>query len=182
MALVVTITGSPAAASRTLQLSQYVNQRLAADGFEVATIDVRTLPAEDLLHARAESEGLRSALASVERADGVIIATPIYKAAYTGLLKAFLDLLPQLALTGKAVLPLATGGTLAHVLAVDYGLRPVLQSLGALHVSQGLFILDKLLGRGDDGSLTIDPEIRARLDALVSDFARATRLHRAPQR
>ena len=45
------------------------------------------------------------------------MATPIYKASYSGVLKAFLDLLPQFAFGGKVVLPLLTGGTAAHVLA-----------------------------------------------------------------
>jgi FMN reductase len=107
-----------------------------------------------------------------------VVATPVYKAAYTGILKAFLDLLPQLGLTGKSALPLATGGTLAHVLAIDYGLRPVLQSLGTRHVAQGLFILDKLLTRKDDGELEIESEISGRLDGVIADFARATHLLR----
>jgi FMN reductase len=105
----------------------------------------------------------------------VIVATPVYKAAYTGVLMAFLDLLPQLGLTGKTVLPLATGGTVAHVLAIDYGLRPVLQSLGARHVLQGLFIVDKLLTRTAAGELEIEHEARGRLDALLSEFSGALR-------
>ncbi len=56
----------------------------------------------------------------------MVIGTPVYKAAYSGLLKSLLDLLPQYALAGKTVLPLATGGSTAHVLAIDYALRPVL--------------------------------------------------------
>jgi FMN reductase len=175
MALIVSITGSPSPSSRTQQVAQYVGRRLVADGFDVEAIDVRALPAEDLLHARLDSTPLKTALATVERADGVIVATPVYKAAYTGILKAFLDLLPQLGLTGKTVLPLATGGTIAHVLAIDYGLRPVLQSLGARHVLQGLFILDKLLVRTDAGNLEIDGDIRGKLDALADELAGATR-------
>jgi len=175
MPLVVTLTGSPSPSSRTLALAQQAGRRLAADGFDVETIDVRALPAQDLLHARLDAPALQTALATVERADGVIVATPVYKAAYTGILKAFLDLLPQLGLTGKTVLPLATGGTVAHVLAIDYGLRPVLQSLGARHVLQGLFILDKQLTRTDAGGLDIDADVRARLDALLLEFARALR-------
>jgi FMN reductase len=102
----------------------------------------------------------------------VVIATPIYKAAYSGALKAFLDLLPQFGLTGKVVLPLATGGSLAHVLAIDYALRPVLSSLNPLHVVTGLFVLDKLLERTDDG-LVIEPDLSKRLDLIVADFALA---------
>lgn len=51
----------------------------------------------------------------------MIIATPIYKAAYTGVLKVFLDLLPTNALAGKIILPIGTGATPAHLLALDYG-------------------------------------------------------------
>jgi FMN reductase len=77
---------------------------------------------------------------AIEQADGLIIATPIFKASYSGLLKVFLDLLPQFALAGKAILPIATGGSAGHLLALDYGLRPVLQSMGARHIVQSLFV------------------------------------------
>lgn len=81
-------------------------------------------------------------MALVDETDALVVATPIYQAAYSGLLKTFLDLLPQHAFAGKPVLPLATGGSPAHVLALDYALRPVLTALGA-QVSQGRFILDR---------------------------------------
>jgi hypothetical protein len=45
---------------------------------------------------------------------------------------------PQYALRGETVLPLATGGTPAHALVIDYALRPVLTSLGAGAIGQGL--------------------------------------------
>ena len=41
---------------------------------------------------------------------------------------------PQTALKNKTVLPLATGGSPNHMLALDYALRPVLQSLSARHI------------------------------------------------
>jgi FMN reductase len=101
----------------------------------------------------------------------VIVSTPVYKASYTGVLKAFLDLLPQFGLNGKVVLPLVTGGTVSHVLAIDYALRPVLHALGAQHVVSGLFILDKLLELRPDGTLTVAPEISGRLAGVLDDFA-----------
>jgi len=143
MSLIVTVTGSPSAGSRTAQLTDNVAANLRARGFEVEGINVRDLPPADLLHANAESKPLAHAIGLVERARGVVIASPVYKASYTGILKAFLDLLPQFGLGGKIVLPLMTGGTTAHVLALDYALRPVLLTLGALHVVTGLFLLDK---------------------------------------
>ncbi|GAB2803269.1 hypothetical protein GCM10027073_39690 [Streptomyces chlorus] len=100
-------------------------------------LDVRTLPAEALLGADFRHPAITGAAALFERADAVVIGTPVHKAAYSGLLKSLLDLLPQYALAGKSVLPLATGGSTAHVLAIDYALRPVLSSMGAAHCPTG---------------------------------------------
>ncbi|MFZ5894809.1 MAG: NADPH-dependent FMN reductase [Myxococcota bacterium] len=170
MSLIVTISGSPAAQSRTRQLSEQVALRLRAQQFDVASIDVRDLPPDDLIYASSKSRAIHGALELVERALGVVILTPVYKASFSGVLKTFLDLLPQYGLQGKVVLPLLVGGTNAHVLALDYALRPVLLSLGAQHVVAGLFILDKLLQRDTTGALAIDAEILPRFEAVVGDF------------
>jgi FMN reductase len=170
MSLVVTITGSPAPQSRTRQLGEHVAAKVGACGFDIRTINVRDLPPDDLIYARGESAAVRDALALVDRALGIVISTPVYKASYSGVLKTFLDLLPQFGLRGKIVLPLTVGGTNAHVLALDYALRPVLQSLGAPHIVGGLFILDTLLQRTTAGDLQIDPEIVPRLDGVITDF------------
>jgi len=180
MSLVVTITGSPAAGSRTAHLTDQVGAALAAQGFEVAGINVRDLPADDLISGRGDSEALRGPLALIERARGVVVSTPIYKAAYSGVLKAFLDLLPQFGLAGKVVLPLVTGGTASHVLAIDYALRPVLLALGAQHVVAGLFVLDKLIERHPQGGIILDPEIKGRLDGVIADFAGSVQRRVAP--
>jgi FMN reductase len=179
MSLIVTITGSPSIGSRTAQLTDQVGATLAAQGFEVQAINARELPPEDLIGGRGDSPALRAPLALIERARGVVISTPIYKAAYTGVLKAFLDLLPQFGLAGKVVLPLATGGTPAHVLAIDYALRPVLLALGAQHVVAGLFVLDRLIERQPGGGVTLDAEIKGRLDGVVADFAASVRRREA---
>src|SRR4051812_44669972 len=83
MSLVVTLSGSPSAASRSQELATHVGAAIAGRGFEIAAINVRDLPAEDLLHARADSPALQRALGLVERARGVVISTPVYKASYT---------------------------------------------------------------------------------------------------
>lgn len=111
-------------------------------------------------------------------ADGVVIGTPVYKAAYSGLLKSLLDLLPQYALTGKTVLPLATGGSTAHVLAIDYALRPVLSSMGAAHIVQGWFVLDRHITVAPDDTVTVDPAAALALEQVVDQFS--TALDRSP--
>lgn len=142
-------------------------------GHETDLLALRTLPSEDLLFGRADAPAIRDTIARVEAADGVVISTPIYKAAYTGLLKVWLDLLPQFALTGKAVLPVATGGSLAHVLAIDYALRPVLSSMGPRHIAPGWFILDRLVDRAPDGKTTIEADTESKLRAVVDAFSDA---------
>jgi FMN reductase len=174
MSRIVTISGSPSESSRTSLLARHVGGRLEGEGFTVDAIEVRDLPAEDLLLARPTAPGLSAALGLVEQAQGVVIATPIYKAAYSGVLKVFLDLLPQYGLTGKVVLPLATGGSPAHVLAIDYALRPVLSSLNPLHIVSGLFLSEKQIER-TDGGVTIEAEMARWLDRVLADFVLAVR-------
>ncbi len=69
------------------------------------------MPPEDLVYARFDSPAVQNTARLLEKAEGVIIATPVYKASYAGLLKAYLDLLPEDVLSGKAVWPIAAGGT-----------------------------------------------------------------------
>jgi len=164
------LTGSPSGSSRTAKLAALIGARLAGRGIDSSLLDVRGLPAEDLLHARTDASAIAAALERVQNARGVVIATPVYKAAYSGLLKAFLDLLPQFGLRDKVVLPLATGGTVAHVLAIDYALRPVLSSLDPLHVVPGLFVLDKQLLVQADGGLEVDADLSVKLDAAINGF------------
>ncbi|OIJ93994.1 NADPH-dependent FMN reductase [Streptomyces monashensis] len=173
MATVLSVSGSPSATSRTGRLLRHLDQRLTAHGHEVIALDVRTLPAEALLGADVRHPAIVRAAEQFARADGVLIGTPIYKASYSGVLKALLDLLPQYALTGKTVLPLATGGSTAHVLAIDYALRPVLNSMGAAHIVQGWFTLDKDITVREDGSLAVAPATAEALGQVVDQFSAA---------
>ena len=139
---VLAIAGSPREDSRSRHLLDFAASELDVRGIAAQRINVRDLPAADLLHARFDSPPLREVIALVQQAAGLLVATPVYQAAYSGILKAFLDLLPQRALSGKVVLPIVTGGSAAHMLALDYGLKPVLSALGAHHVLAGLYALD----------------------------------------
>jgi FMN reductase len=164
------VSGSPAPGSRTLALARHVGARLSRDGADVRYLDVRDLPAEDLLAARPRSAATRSACALVEGAAGLVLVTPVYNAAYSGVLKAFLDLLPQLGLRGKVALPLAVGGTVAHMLVIDYALRPVLASMGTSNVLGGVFLLDSWIHRTDSGDLVIDQQVAERLQQSLCEL------------
>jgi FMN reductase len=164
------ITGSPTVPSRSAAVARLAELKLGQGAFRARTIQVRDLPASALLHAQTDAPEFVSARELIEKADGVIVASPVYKASYSGVLKTFLDLLPQFALRGKVVLPLLTGGTLAHVLALDYALRPVLQSLDARLIVPGLFLLDAWVTKQDDGSATLADDVAPRFDAAVRAF------------
>ncbi|WP_341526107.1 NADPH-dependent FMN reductase [Nostoc sp. UHCC 0302] len=170
MTNILAIAGSPSHPSRTYGILEYSSKLLQQQGLHVDIISARDLPAEDLVFGRYDSPALEQPKALLAKADGVIIATPIYKAAYTGVLKAFLDLLPQKSLTGKVVLPIATGGTIAHLLAVEYALKPILSELGARHILATIYAVDKQLERLPDGSVQPDAEIEQRLKDVLKEF------------
>ncbi|WP_336320088.1 NADPH-dependent FMN reductase [Streptomyces lavendofoliae] len=173
MATVLSVSGSPSASSRTNRLLRHLDDRLVAQGHQVTPLDVRTIPAEALLGADFRHPAIVGATELFARADGVVVGTPVYKASYSGVLKALLDLLPQYALAGKTVLPLATGGSTAHVLAIDYALRPVLSSMGAAHIVQGWFTLDQDITVRDDGSLAVAAPADQALHQVVDRFSAA---------
>ena len=80
--------------------------------------------------------------AEVAAADVAIFASPTYKAAYTGMLKAFLDRYGGDGLAGTVAVPVMTGGWPGHLLAVEVHLRPVLVELGAIVPARGLFVTE----------------------------------------
>jgi SsuE family FMN reductase len=170
MATIATISSSPSDVSRTDAVLSYVTKRLLSHGHKVTPIVLRDLPAEPLLRGRADDPGIQIAIDTLAAADAVVVTTPVYKAAYSGLLKVFLDLLPQYALRGKTVLPLATGGTPAHVLVIDYALRPVLTSLGAGAIGQGWFVLSSHVRLYDGGGLLLDPAASVPLYQVTEAF------------
>ncbi|CAL9423563.1 FMN reductase (NADPH) [Actinosynnema sp. ALI-1.44] len=174
MSSILVLSGSPSATSRTAALAEHVAARLRVDGHTAATVRVRDLPARPLLHADAADPAIAAVVSAVSEADGVVVASPVYKAAYSGLLKLLLDLLPQFALKGKVVLPLVTGGSNAHVLAIDYALRPVLSSLGADHVVPGWFVLDRHID-APDGDVRLHPDTAGPFYPVVDAFSAAVR-------
>lgn len=176
---VVGIAGSPTADSRSAALLRFVERRLADRALFTCHLPLRELPAADLLLGRAEAPALRSAVAAVREADLVLVATPIYKASFSGLLKTFLDLLPPDALRGKAVLPLATGGSPAHLLALEYALKPVLAALGARAMLDAVYVVDSAWRPHPEFGAVPLPEVIERIDAALSALAPSVRSARA---
>jgi len=164
---VLLLAGSPSARSRSAALLDAVQQRLHQRGAHVQRLQIRDLSPQALILADFGNRTISQALGRVAAAAVLVVATPVYKAAYSGVLKVFLDLLSQTALAGKTVLPLATGGSPNHMLALDYALRPVLQSLGAKHILPGIYATDAQVTLNAEGAHVIDAGIGARLDQAV---------------
>ena len=74
----------------------------------------------------------RQAVDRIAAAAAVLIAAPVYRASFPGVLKNLLDIVPIEALQGKPVGIVAMGGSAHHYLAVDTQLRQVLGWFGAL--------------------------------------------------
>ncbi|BBH21456.1 FMN reductase (NADPH) [Paenibacillus baekrokdamisoli] len=176
MPKVVIISGSPNPISRLNGIVDHIEERLVSLGLDVRFLHVASLPAEDLILARFDSPSIVEANRIVAEADAIVIASPVYKAAYTGVLKTYLDLLPQKGLEGKVILPLFIGGTIAHLLAIDYALKPVLSALYARHITAGVYAVDKQITKTEDGSFILEEELILRLNAAVAGFVEATAL------
>ena len=164
---ILTIAGSPSLNSRSAAVLAYARDFLQSYGLSTAAIQVRELDAEELLWGRYDGPSVRDGIAKVQAARAVIIATPVYKAAYSGVLKAFLDLLPQDSLADKIILPIATGGSVAHLLSIDYTLKPLFFALGAQHILKGLYIQDAQWQLTNGAPATPDAEIEQRLQSLL---------------
>ncbi|MDR2308773.1 MAG: NADPH-dependent FMN reductase [Paucimonas sp.] len=169
--LVVSVGGSPSLRSRSGVLLDRSRDWLQERGVEVVTFQVREFNAEDLLHARFDSPQVRHFNELVAQADGLLVATPVYKASFAGALKTLLDLLPERALEHKVVLPIATGGSIAHMLAVDYALKPVLSALKAQETLHGIFADDSQVAYGEGGKpAQLAPSLEQRLQDSLETF------------
>jgi FMN reductase len=160
---VVGISGSPAARSKSRTLLERALAALADRGASTTLIDLAALPADALLGRRRSSD-VDDALARVAEATIIVASTPVYRATYTGLLKVFFDLFPVDALVNKTAIAIATGGSLAHQLVIDHGLRPLFASVGAVIAPTAVYGTDSAFENGVPNQSLI-----SRIDVAVSE-------------
>jgi FMN reductase len=116
------------------------------------------------------SPSLQVAIDQVTDADGLIVASPIFNASYSGLFKTFFDVIEHESLDGRPVLLAATGGTARHSLALEHSLRPLFTYLGADTVRTAVYAASEDWGRSGvpaDGSLV------QRIDRAARELAGA---------
>jgi FMN reductase len=132
------VVGNPKPRSRTLEAAVAVARRLT-DAAPSTVVDVVTLGPGLLGWG---DEGVTAAVEAVRTAEVAVIASPTYKAAYTGLLKLFLDQIPTDGLAGVVAVPVMLGAGPHHALAPEHTLKPVLVELGATCPTRGLYLLE----------------------------------------
>jgi FMN reductase len=135
---VAVVVGNPKPGSRTLAAALHVARELGGSEPDLV-VDLAELGPALLDWADPTVAGL---VEQVGAADLVVVASPTYKATYTGLLKLFLDRFATDGIRGAAV-PLMLGGGPAHALAVETALRPLLVEVGATVPTRGLYVLDR---------------------------------------
>lgn len=137
-------TGDP---SSTRMLADRTAERVAAiaasHGHSTTTsvIELRDLSADisSALTSTLITPRLRQAIAALGEADGIIAATPVYKAAPSGLFTSFLHVLDNDLLIAKPVVLAATAGTARHALVADDQMRPAFAFLRTMTVPTSLF-------------------------------------------
>ena len=151
----VAVAGHPRPGSRThavaVRAAAMLHESLQQAGLPVIPpqlIDLAEL-APSLLD-RQPGPAAQGALAACQDAALLLVASPTFRGAYSGLTKLFLDMMPRHALTDVVAVPLMTAGIPAHRTAVDTTLQPVLRELRAHVPGPGISILESELDRVDD--------------------------------
>jgi len=137
---IVVVVGNPQPKSRTLGVASLVAGRLgrwSGIDAEPVVIDLGDVGPGLLVWG---DPGVAELTATVKAAGALVVASPTYKASFTGLLKIFLDQFDKDVLGGVPTVAIMTGGNLAHTLAVEMHLKPVLSEIGASLPTAGLFV------------------------------------------
>ena len=148
---IAVVVGNPKAGSRTLRVAMAVADALrgtfGAEASDPYVVDLALLGGElfDI-----DSPAVTAALHDVAHSDLLVVASPTYKATYTGLLKSFFDRYGNDALAGTVSVPVMTGAAPVHALAAEVHLRPLLVELGSTTPTRGLFVTEQQFDALDD--------------------------------
>jgi FMN reductase len=116
----------------------------------------------------AYGKATRQAVERIATAAAVLIAAPVYRASFPGVLKNLLDITPVEALQNKPVGIVAMGGSPHHYLAVDGQLRQVLAWFGALVAPTSVYLTGGDFRDGQLASQTACDDLAALTDTLIT--------------
>jgi FMN reductase len=150
---VAVVVGNPKPQSRTLNAALAVADALTpvTGDADRVVVDLGTLGGALLDWTSTEVADLNAAVAA---ASLIVVASPTYKATYTGLLKVFLDRYGNNGLAGTVAVPVMTGAAPIHALAPELHLKPLLSELGASLPTRALYLVESSF---DDLPAAIDP-------------------------
>ena len=158
-------------AARVTALAEARGGRVAVRAIELREIatEITTALTSQLIGPR-----LQLAIDALAAADGIVVSTPVYKAAPSGLFTSFFHVLDNDLLIGKPVVLAATAGTSRHALVADDQMRPMFAFMRALPVPTSLFAAPEDWG---DGALDkrVDRAATELMLLMESGFARAVR-------
>jgi len=142
------LVGNPKAKSRTLRVAEVLVGKLVGS----AAVEITVIDLAD--HAGQifdwPSDHMASLTQTVAESDLLVVASPTYKATYTGLLKSFLDRYPANGLRGVTAIPVMTGADLSHSMGPEVNLRPLLVELGASVPTRGLYFVASQMDHLDE--------------------------------
>ena len=156
----IAVVGNPKPRSRTRSAAELVVERLTGAPPD-RVVDVIDLGAGLLGWGDPD---VADAVTALREAEVAVVASPTFKATYTGLLKLFLDQVGTGDLAGVVAVPLMLGGGPGHALAPELLLKPVLVELGATTPTRGLYLVDKAWdspGALDDWLVAAGPQVTA---------------------
>lgn len=172
------LVGNPKPDSRTLRIARELAEAALEPGtYELSVIDLAKYA--EIVFAWPSDE-MTVLTEQVAACDLLVVASPTYKATYTGLLKAFMDRYPNKGLQGVVALPVMTGGDMAHSVSLDVHLRPLLVELGARIPTAGLYFDMHNMDRLDEVVHTWAAEHGDALHALLSGSRPAAARAEAP--
>jgi FMN reductase len=170
---VVALSGGTYRPSRTLVLTQ----ALVAGFEEHLPIESRIIELGDIarpLGAALSRQELpaevESQLRAIETADLLIVASPVYRGAYPGLLKHLFDLIDLNALIDTPTLLAATGGSDRHALVLDHQLRPLFSFFQALTLPIGVYATEADFSNYQITSEPLKARIRLAVERAVPLF------------
>jgi FMN reductase len=168
----VLVVGAATPPGRLNQAVEHLAASLAAREPAIET-EIVTLAARrvEICDGRALEEydaTTRETVAAIAAADGVLLAAPVYRASFPGVLKNLLDLLPVEALRDKPVAIVAMGGSPHHYLGVDSHLRLVLAWFGAIALPNSVYLTGRDFAEGRLASDSAATDLAALGEALAS--------------
>jgi FMN reductase len=152
-------------------------EAIAAEAASRTAFDVRIFDVVDAgsglgaaLSRQQLSLPARRIVEAIEEADALVVGSPVYKGAYTGLFKHLFDFVDPGALLNKPVAIAATGGGHRHALVVEHAFRPLFGFFGALALPTAVYASDPDFR---DGAL-VEPGIQARVAEAGGQLAALT--------